>query len=107
MKHITQKIVLALVSFLSASVAFAQTAETAASSGGAGLIGLAAGLAIGLAAMGAAYGQSKAASAALEGIARNPAAQPKIFTSMMIALILIETMAIYAFVISFLLIGKI
>lgn len=107
MKNITQKIVLVLATFLSASAAFAQAAEGGGAAGGHGLIGLAAGLAIGLAAMGAAYGQSKAASAALEGIARNPAAQPKIFTSMMIALILIETMAIYAFVISFLLIGKI
>lgn len=103
MRNIVQKLGLVLAATLAAAPAFAQTAD----GGGRGLIGLAAGLAIGLAAMGAAYGQSKAAAAALDGIARNPAAQPKIFTSMMISLILIETMAIYAFVISFFLIGKI
>lgn len=57
---------------------------------------------IALAAIGGAMAQGKAASAALEGIARNPAAADKLFTPMIIALALIESLVIYAFVISFL-----
>ena len=53
-------------------------------------IALAAGLGIGIAAFGGALGQGRAAAAALDGIARNPGAQPKIFTPMMIGLALIE-----------------
>jgi F-type H+-transporting ATPase subunit c len=75
--------------------------------GSAGMIALAAGLAIGIAAVGGALGQAKTAAAALDGIARNPAAQPKIFTPMIIGLALIESLVIYAFVIAFFLQGKI
>ena len=59
-------------------------------------------MAISLAAIGGAYAQGKAASSALEGIARNPAAYDKLFTPMIIALALIESLVIYAFVIAFL-----
>lgn len=59
-------------------------------------------LAITVAAVGGANAQGKAASAALEGIARNPAAADKLFTPMIIALALIESLVIYAFVIAFL-----
>ena len=65
-------------------------------------LGFAAALAIALAACGGAYAQGKAASVALEGIARNPAAADKLFTPMIIALALIESLVIYAFVIAFL-----
>lgn len=67
-----------------------------------GLLGIAAAIAIGVAAFGGAIGQGKAATAALEGIARNPAASDKLFTPMIIALALIESLVIYAFVIAFL-----
>ena len=63
---------------------------------------LSAALAISGAAIGGAYAQGKAASVALEGIARNPAAADKLFTPMIIALALIESLVIYAFVIAFL-----
>lgn len=62
---------------------------------------LAAALAIGLAAFGGSLGQGKTASAALEGIGRNPAAQGKIFVPMIIGLALIESLVLYAFVIAF------
>jgi F-type H+-transporting ATPase subunit c len=67
---------------------------------------LAAGLAIGVAALGGALGQSRAAAAALEGIARNPGAAGKIQTPMILALALIESLVLLAFVIAFLLLGK-
>lgn len=65
-------------------------------------LGYAAAGAISIAAVGGAYAQGKAASVALEGIARNPAAADKLFTPMIIALALIESLVIYAFVIAFL-----
>ena len=66
------------------------------------VLGLAAALTISSAAIGGAIAQGKAASVALEGIARNPAAADKLFTPMIIALALIESLVIYAFVIAFL-----
>lgn len=71
------------------------------------MLALAAGFAIGLAAFGGALGQSRAAAAALDGIARNPGAAAKVQTPMIIALALIESLVIYALVIAFLLQGKI
>jgi len=68
---------------------------------------LAAGLAIGIAAFGGSLGQGRAATAALDGIARNPGASDKIFTPMILGLALIESLVIYALVIAFVLIGKI
>ena len=62
---------------------------------------LAAGLCIAIAAFGGALGQGKTAAAALEGIARNPGAQGKIFVPMIIGLALIESLVLYAFVIAF------
>lgn len=94
---------IASVSLLS-SAAFAQ--EAAAADHNKGLIAIAAGLAIGIAALGGAFAQAKTAVSALDGIARNPAAQGKIFTPMIIGLALIESLVIYAFVIAFFLQGK-
>ena len=69
-------------------------------------IGLACGLAIGIAAMGGGIGQGIAISKGLEGIARNHEAQPKIFIPMIVGLALIESLVIYALVISILLYAK-
>ncbi|MGB0678300.1 MAG: ATP synthase F0 subunit C [Polyangiales bacterium] len=63
-------------------------------------------LAIGIAAFGGSLGQGRAATAALEGIARNPNASDKIFTPMILALALIESLVIYALIIAFMLQGK-
>ena len=70
-------------------------------------IGIAAGLGIALAAFGGALGQGRAASAALDGIARNPQAAGKLFTPMILGLALIESLVIYSLIISILLLGKI
>jgi F-type H+-transporting ATPase subunit c len=70
-------------------------------------IAMAAGLGIGIAAFGGALGQGRAAAAALEGIARNPNASGKIFVPMILGLALIESLVIYALIISFQLLGKI
>lgn len=110
MKNITKIGLATLVTTIASQIAFAEAAATAVTTAGGmdkGLIGIGAGLAIGLAALGGGMGQAKAAAAALEGIARNPAAQPKIFVPMIIALALIESLVIYALIISFGLNGKI
>lgn len=62
---------------------------------------------LGVVGFGGAIAQGKTAAAALEGIARNPAAQSKIQTPMIIGLALIESLVIYALVIAFTLAGKI
>lgn len=90
------------VNFLAVS-AFAQETSHQGNSG----LGLAAAIAIGVAALGGAIGQGLAASAALNGISRNPAAQGKLFVPMIIGLALIESLVIYALVIAFQLVGKI
>ncbi len=88
--------------------AFAQTAGAADNAESTKMyLAIASGLAIAIAAFGGALGQGKAASAALEGIARNPGAQGKILTPMILALALIESLVIYALIIAFVLSGKI
>lgn len=67
---------------------------------------LASGLAIGLAALGTGIGQGLATAGALGGIARNPGASGKITTWMIIGLAMIESLAIYALVIAFMLYFK-
>lgn len=99
MKNINKMLVVTIATLISSS-AFAQEVAAAATSGDntKGFIGLAAGFALGLAGLGAALGQGKAASAALEGMARNPAASDKLFTPLILSLAFIEALAIYALV---------
>ncbi len=94
-----------LGALLMASSAFAQ-ARDAATLDRDKWIALAAGLGLGLAAFGGALGQGRAAASALEAISRNPDAQPKLFTTMIIGLALIESLVIYSLLISLLLYFK-
>ncbi len=87
--------------------AFADGHVAAAAGDSKGWIAIAAALAISVAAFGGAIAQGRAATAALEGIARNPNASGKVFTPMILALALIESLVIYALLIAFQLIGKI
>lgn len=105
-----KKKLIALVSFLTplaiATTAFAQDAasnEFTARSWGL----IAAGLGIALAAFGGALGQGRAAAAALDGIARNPNASGKLFVPMILGLALIESLVIYALIISFQIVGAV
>lgn len=92
---------------LSSSV-FAQEGAAAATNAG-GWLGSAVAvkyfayfIALGVAVYGGTTGQSKAATAALEGIARNPAAADKIQTPMILALALMESLVIFALISTFL-----
>ncbi len=112
-----KKYLLSVATFLLSIPAFAQegpAGETigaamrlAHESGSAKYMAVTAGLTIAIAAFGGAMGQGRAASAALEGIARNPAARPALFVPMIIGLALIESLVIYALLIAFNLAGKI
>lgn len=98
---------LGLAALVSSSAWAQEAAAHAAGMSDKALFGLAAGLAIGIAALGGALGQSKIGAAAMEGIARNPQAQQSMFVSMIIGLVLIESLVIYSLVIAFMLVGKI
>ncbi|AWV91455.1 ATP synthase F0 subunit C [Bradymonas sediminis] len=88
---------------LTSSTAFAQDAAASANIYSMfSMMAIAAGFGIGLAAFGGALAQAKAAAAALEGIARNPGAADKLFTPLILGLALIESLVIYAFVITIL-----
>lgn len=103
-----KKILVTLFSTLSlvlmALPAFAADGDA---SGSTGWIALAAGICMGAGTFGGALGQGKTASAALEGIARNPQAAPKVQTPMIIALAMTESLVLFSFVIAFFLQGMV
>ena len=82
-----------------ASMAFAATLDSAAL----GSTCLAAALGIGIAAFGCGIGMGLGLKGACEGVARNPDVSGKITGTMILAFAFIESLAIYALVISFIL----
>ena len=60
-----------------------------------------AGFAMAIASAVCGYAQSKATAAACEGLARNPGARPGIQFALILALVLIESMALYTFAVIF------
>ncbi|OIP34248.1 MAG: hypothetical protein AUK27_08005 [Deltaproteobacteria bacterium CG2_30_66_27] len=103
----TFSFLVALLFVAVASVAFAAEGAAAAGDGNVKtFIALAAGFGIAIASFGGALGQARAIAAGLEGIARNPSAQNKIFIPMIVGLALIESLVIYTLVIAFVLVGK-
>lgn len=82
--------------------AFAQGDASAA-----GSVALAAAICMGAGTVGGALSQARTASAALEGIARNPQSAPRVQTPMIIALAMTESLVLFALVIAFFLQGKV
>ncbi len=72
-----------------------------------GLLSLGVGLGLPIAVLGGALGQGKAASAALEGMARQPEMFGRMQTAMILALAFIESLVIFTFVFLFLLNSKV
>jgi len=101
----TAFILLAMVVLFVAMPAYAQGGE-AASTSFYWAIPLGAGAAIGIAGGLCVLGQGKATASAVEAMARNPGARPGIFVFLLLGLALIESLALYALVIAFQLIGK-
>jgi F-type H+-transporting ATPase subunit c len=105
MSKFLQVLTVMVATFLVSMPALAEGGSGAGDGGG--MIAIGAGLAIGLAACGAGMGQGRTGAAAVEGIARNPQTAGTIQTVMIIALALMESLAIYGLVIAFMLLGKI
>ncbi len=86
---------------LVAAPAFAQEAAGNAHADNTKWVIITAGFAMAIASAVCGYAQAKATAAACEGLARNPGARPGIQFALLLALILIESMALYTFAIIF------
>ncbi len=96
---------ISLVVLLSGTTA-AWAAEEGGSAGNSivlAAIFLAAGLGIGLGTFGPGLGQGNAVRGACEGMARNPGASGKLFTTMLLGLAFMESLTIYALIVSLIL----
>jgi F-type H+-transporting ATPase subunit c len=80
---------------LVAPAAFAQAPDQAASGGGKGLAAIAVAFGMGIAAFGCGLGQGRIASAACEGMARNPGAAGPIRAAMILGLVFVETLVLF------------
>jgi F-type H+-transporting ATPase subunit c len=99
MKKLFVTTVLALLGLaLMAPVAYAQEAPGAAATN---WVAITSGFAMAIASAACGYAQAKASSAASEGMARNPGASGVIQNMLILALVLIESMALYTFAIIF------
>ena len=104
MKKIVSASSVIFASMAMSTLAFAEGSEAVAT--GTGLVAIGSAIAIGLAAYGATSGQGKAASAALEGLARNPGAKDAVFTPMILSLVFMEFQALLGFIIAILWVNK-
>jgi len=72
-----------------------------------GLIAIGAGIVMGLAALGVGLGQGNLAGKAMEGMARQPENSGRLTTGMIVAMAIMETALVLAFVIAIMLVGKV
>jgi F-type H+-transporting ATPase subunit c len=95
MKNFVAVLPVALVLLLVGENAFAQSADVNGESIGAGI-------AMGLAVLGGAVGQGLTARGMLESVSRNPQAAGKLNAPFYVGLAFIESLALFAFVVAFL-----
>jgi len=100
MKKIVYQLVVFAVVMMLSPAAFAQ-AEAAPAAGGTNWLAISAAFGMALAACFGAMAQSRVASAACEGMARNPGAAGAIRAAMILGLVFIETLALLTLVIIF------
>ena len=100
MKKFAPVLLVMLAACLLAPAAFAQGGEPAVA--GTNWIAITSGFAMAIASAGCAYAQAKATASACESYARNPGASAVIRFTILLALILIESMALYTFAIIYL-----
>jgi len=84
-----------------APAAFAQAAPGSAAAEGANWVAITSGFAMAIASAACGIAQARATSSACEGLARNPGAAGPIRFALLLALVLIESMALYTFAIIF------
>jgi len=103
MRRYALMLLTALGAMLVAVPAFAQAEPVkAAGMDTATWVAITSGFAMAITSMVCGYSQSKAAVAACEGLARNPGARPGIQLALILALIFIESLALYTLAIIFL-----
>ena len=99
-KRMFATVALALLAVcLLAPAAFAQ--EPGAAAPATNWVAITSGFSMAIASAGCGYAQGKASAAASEGMARNPGAAGVIQNMLILALVLIESMALYTFAIIF------
>lgn len=102
MKKLSILALAGLAALLAVPAALAQDdAAAAQTAAGVEWVTLTAGFAMAIAASVCAIGQSRVASAACEGMARNPGAAGSIRTAMILGLVLIETLALFTLLVVF------
>ena len=89
------------VGLLLAAPLFGQQPASSGGMGNANWVAITSGFAMAIASAGCGYAQSKATAAACEGLGRNPGARAAIQFALILALVLIESMALYTFAIIF------
>jgi F-type H+-transporting ATPase subunit c len=101
MKKAAIALAILAVACVLAPAAFAQ-GSGAQSAAATNWVAITSGFAMAIASAGCGYAQGKASAAASEGMARNPGASGVIQNMLILALVLIESMALYTFAIIFL-----
>jgi F-type H+-transporting ATPase subunit c len=96
MKKFASILLVALAAFVLAPAAFAQAGEPAAAP--VNWVAISASFGMALAAAGCGIAQSRVASAACEGMARNPGAAEPIRAAMFLGLVFIETLVLFTLV---------
>jgi F-type H+-transporting ATPase subunit c len=91
----------AVAGVLLASPLFAQALGGGVSPDAMKWVWITSGFSMAIASAGCGYAQSKATAAACEGLGRNPGARAAIQFALILALVLIESMALYTFAIIF------
>ena len=94
MKKVAVVLAVFVAVMLVAPAAFAQGDDQARGSAR-GILGLAVAFGMGIAAFGCGLGQGRVASAACEGMARNPGAAGAIRAAMILGLVFIETLVLF------------
>jgi F-type H+-transporting ATPase subunit c len=95
MKKLAVVLAVLVAVMLVAPAAFAQGGDRDQGGGSRGLLGLAVAFGMGIAAFGCGLGQGRVASAACEGMARNPGAAGAIRAAMILGLVFIETLVLF------------
>jgi F-type H+-transporting ATPase subunit c len=94
MKKAAVVLIALIVVMAFAPAAFAQGTDQA-TGGGKGLAAIAVAFGMGIAAFGCGLGQGRIASAACEGMARNPGASGPIRAAMILGLVFVETLVLF------------
>lgn len=95
---------MSVVALLAAGSVYAETGDAGAAVNGFNSYAIGAAIIMAAASGMGTLAQSRAAAAALEGIARNPQSQEKVQTPLILSLALMESLVIFAFVIAIMLV---